>query len=332
MKKHVFNHSFLQVLIPVFVFLTMCNYTNAQVKVKSDGKVGIGILNPDAQFQVHGNLTKFSFPTIGSYSPTSLIIDRYYGASRFYPYSDNKGELGLISKYWLRSYIQTGYFDDVYAIQYHWNSDAKVKKNITPLKNSLENVLKLNPCQYDFDFSNPDSEHLRNLDPEKYTNKFGFIAQELQEIYPDLVEFDTTTQLLNIDYIGLIAILTAAIQEQDEKIQKLEKELGMSVGDTKSTEAEADILQSQQAAVLGKNKPNPFNENTSIEYYLPSTVQSAVLNVYDLQGKQLKSIRVTEYEYGNITIQGSELRPGMYHYSLIADGQVVGIEKMILTE
>ena len=54
--------------------------------------------------------------------------------------------------------------------------------------------------------------------------------------------------------------------------------------------------------------------------------------VYDLQGKQIKSINVTERELGTIVIKGSELQPGIYYYSLIADGNIVGTEKMILTD
>jgi myo-inositol-hexaphosphate 3-phosphohydrolase len=81
-----------------------------------------------------------------------------------------------------------------------------------------------------------------------------------------------------------------------------------------------------------QNKPNPFSVNTEIEFYLPENVKKATLTVYDLRGKQVKSITVVEREYGSAVIYGSELQPGIYHYSLIADGEVIGIEKMILTD
>ncbi len=88
------------------------------------------------------------------------------------------------------------------------------------MENSLENVLKLKPCKYDLDFSNCESEHLLQIDSSENKNQFGFVAQELLEVYPDLVKFDTITQLYGINYNGIIAILTAAIQEQDGKIKK----------------------------------------------------------------------------------------------------------------
>jgi trimeric autotransporter adhesin len=58
----------------------------------------------------------------------------------------------------------------------------------------------------------------------------------------------------------------------------------------------------------------------------------AVIYVYDIQGKQIKSINLTGREQGTIIIHGSELLPGIYYYSLIADGKVIGTEKMILTD
>jgi hypothetical protein len=51
-----------------------------------------------------------------------------------------------------------------------------------------------------------------------------------------------------------------------------------------------------------------------------------------LQGKQLRSFPLAERGKGQIIIYGSELQPGIYNYSLVADGKLVGIEKMVLTD
>ena len=85
-------------------------------------------------------------------------------------------------------------------------------------------------------------------------------------------------------------------------------------------------------AVLGQNRPNPFNENTTIAYFLPSDIQNAAFYIYDMNGKQLKSMGIAERENGNITIYANELNPGMYYYSLIADGQIIGTKQMVLTD
>ncbi len=52
------------------------------------------------------------------------------------------------------------------------------------------------------------------------TLQYGFVAQEVQKIFPDLV----TTQedgLLGIQYTGLIPVLVKAIQEQQLEIDEL---------------------------------------------------------------------------------------------------------------
>lgn len=52
----------------------------------------------------------------------------------------------------------------------------------------------------------------------------GFIAQQLQEVFPDLVEEDSNNYL-HVDYIGLIPILVESIKEQQIKIATLKSVL-----------------------------------------------------------------------------------------------------------
>lgn len=81
-----------------------------------------------------------------------------------------------------------------------------------------------------------------------------------------------------------------------------------------------------------ENTPNPFNMSTNIKYYVPETVTSAYLCIYDMQGKQLKRIPLGQWGERTELISASQLAPGMYLYALIADGQEVDVKRMILTE
>ena len=58
-----------------------------------------------------------------------------------------------------------------------------------------------------------------------YTPQYGFIAQELQEIYPHLVEKDEKTGYLKTKPLEMIPILVAAIQDQQTQIEELKKEI-----------------------------------------------------------------------------------------------------------
>ena len=85
-------------------------------------------------------------------------------------------------------------------------------------------------------------------------------------------------------------------------------------------------------AVLYQNKPNPFTFDTDINFFVPDEIVEAVICVYDLQGIQIKRISIENRGHSNIKIFGSELQPGMYLYTLIADGQEIDTKRMILTD
>ena len=84
-------------------------------------------------------------------------------------------------------------------------------------------------------------------------------------------------------------------------------------------------------ANLSQNAPNPFNQNTTIGYYLPANVSKAVIYVYNLQGVQIKSIPIYDRGNGSIVVSGNSLAAGMYIYSLITDGNLIDTKRMILT-
>ena len=85
-------------------------------------------------------------------------------------------------------------------------SDKRLKKNIKPLEVRGE----LNPVTYIKDGK----------------RSVGFIAQEVQELYPELVHTDEGTEekYLSLNYAQLTAVLYAEIKELKERLSKLEKE------------------------------------------------------------------------------------------------------------
>jgi len=116
-------------------------------------------------------------------------------------------------------------------------SDRRLKKNIEAMENALDVIKQLAPVTYNFDL-------------EKYPNlglnsglEYGFIAQEVQAIVPDIVREKTLPtngaaqrsfgqannnmdeNFLTMDYSRLIPILTKALQEQQVMIEDLQKEI-----------------------------------------------------------------------------------------------------------
>ena len=83
---------------------------------------------------------------------------------------------------------------------------------------------------------------------------------------------------------------------------------------------------------MSQNMPNPFTEKTDIAIYLPESVKSAMLYIYDLSGKQLEQHPVMGRGETLMTIHADKMTAGMYVYSLIADGKVVTTKKMIVVK
>jgi hypothetical protein len=77
-------------------------------------------------------------------------------------------------------------------------SDARLKKNIVDIKYGLADVLKAKPRSYQMNAVAGDF--------------VGFIAQELQEVIPEVVSGDPEKQL-GVDYGSLVAVAFKAIQE-----------------------------------------------------------------------------------------------------------------------
>lgn len=93
-------------------------------------------------------------------------------------------------------------------------SDRRLKENISPFKTSLAKVLALQPVTF-----------VMKDDPQKRV-EYGFIAQDIQPLYPDLVKVAPDEQgTLSLNYIGLIAPLIKAVQEQQDQITALQQRI-----------------------------------------------------------------------------------------------------------
>lgn len=92
------------------------------------------------------------------------------------------------------------------------NSTWSFNNNITVAnQNILDKVLALNPVSYNWKTEDPGSA--------KHT---GFIAQEVQQVFPDLVSEDATSHLLSLNYIGLIPYTIEAIKEINVNITSID--------------------------------------------------------------------------------------------------------------
>jgi len=114
-------------------------------------------------------------------------------------------------------------------------SDVRLKKNIEPFINGLDIVLQLNPVRFDWDvdvcpttflqeYREPDDKYGY---PGKIKRQYGLIAQEVEKIAPDIVNeiemYDETRKI--IKYEKIVPLLISAVQDQQNQIEELKKEI-----------------------------------------------------------------------------------------------------------
>ncbi len=260
---------------------------------------------------------------------------------------------------YMDSYVSIGNKNQTYpldvtgiarATTFMTSSDSRLKDNIITLDESeIYNLKQLRGVTYTLKFpenkkylsrtTSADSIYVSTTDSvcnsQFYSRKHkGFIAQEVQTVYPELV-YEDKEGILSIDYTGFIPMIVEAINKQDSIIKKqqhLIKALESEVELLKSSEEQQSTEITAEKAVLYQNVPNPFNISTEIKYYVPESTQSAVIYLFNLQGALLKTFKVNNKGDGSITVTASELKAGMYTYSLVTDGKVISTKRMILTE
>jgi hypothetical protein len=108
-------------------------------------------------------------------------------------------------------------------------SDIRLKKNINPIENSLEKIIELNPCTYNWKYQE---------DTEGKTP--GFIAQEFETIFPELTtiyNLEGDTAYMGISIENLIPFIVNAIQEQQFSIHELIEQEALIMNNLKLIES-----------------------------------------------------------------------------------------------
>lgn len=188
----------------LFVFISFCGYS--QIKVDSNGQVGIGNTMPAYKLDVSGSFRSVS----GFYDIIFVSGDLY---------SSSNASLGKLNSRWdelFAVYPTFTYSPDI-------DSDISYKSDINNISDILSKLKTLRPVTYKLaDNKIREGKTDPNI-PGKIN--YGFIAQEMTEIFPDIVTTrDDGTH--GIRYTELIPVLVKAIQEQQAQIEELQKKIG----------------------------------------------------------------------------------------------------------
>jgi hypothetical protein len=172
------------------------NGINGTVSTVSIGDIGIGTTTPSSRLTVWG--------TDAASSTLAFNVVNSASTTVFAVFDGGNAELsGSLSQ----------------------SSDQRLKTNIQSLNasSSLSFIDELNPVTFNW------------IDPNQTTAlQLGFIAQQVQQIFPNLVSTTSATALtpggtLSLNYIGLISPIVSAIQELSSEIASLAQSITTQV-------------------------------------------------------------------------------------------------------
>jgi hypothetical protein len=187
---------FTLILTLLLVISTLNSYT--QIKVNTSGYVGINNTNPTYRLDVNGTVRFVN----------SSYTLQFSGAS-FYPTSGM--DIGSSGSYWLRGYITTLFYSSLVQ-----TSDEKFKTNIATLPSMKDKFMLIRPVSYNLRTDVKENQ----VDKDVSNFQYGFIAQEIKKIFPELV---TTREdgMEGMSYTELIPIMVEVIKGQQAAIDSL---------------------------------------------------------------------------------------------------------------
>lgn len=219
-----------------------------------------------------------------------------------------------------------GYFNgDVYCTTGNYaSSDKRYKREIEKIESVMDKITKLSGYTY---YYNTNEFKSKNFSTNQ---QIGFIAQEVKEVFPQLIKEDKEGYLA-INYQGMIPVLLEGLKEQQKQIDEL-KEMVKSLanaGTPKDDNSRAVNLSDKNVLVLNQNVPNPFAESTVITYNIPTDFTKAQLIFTTSEGKVINTVEVTTKGEGRLNVFANDLSSGMYSYTLVVDGKTIDTKKMV---
>ena len=109
---------------------------------------------------------------------------------------------------------------DIIANSIAGSSDQRFKTNIFPIANPLQKVLQLRGVTFDWKTKDFPSRMF------SANRAVGFIAQEVEQVLPEVVQTESTTEgYKSVQYDKVVALLVEAIKEQQKQIESLKMQV-----------------------------------------------------------------------------------------------------------
>jgi len=244
-------------LLFVFAFGATAFCANAQVKVLPSGSVGIGTNNSPGKLQIVGSGADFVFCPSGKTDKKS-----YFG-------TNNTGDGGTP---WINFYHPAVGYNNVRFKRSIISSDSTLKTDIVPLEDVTDLLKQVKTYSY---YYKSDCIDGRQKD-------YGVLAQELDDVLPDLV--DTSMETMFVNYNAFIALLIKGFNEQQAVIEILQATIDQMQAETNQPQIEFGTLQQMvnQHQILINTQQERIDQQQAEISVLQQIVFGQELNLVEL--------------------------------------------------
>ncbi len=304
-------------VIVTLMLVTSVLVSYAQLKVESNGRVVI-----TKKMKLQGSWNHVYWDETGLCKSPVLYPNRHWYL-----------QLGKRGKEVGGLFVHTIHYKDMWH-----DSDKRLKNNIKSMNHMAEKLARINSYTYNYKpdlFKNAPKEVLK----ESLRKRYGFLAQEVQKVFPELVK-ENENGMLAVDYVSMVPILTKVVNSQQKELKTLERTIFSQEKEIAQLKAilkknnhslnSDDMDLSEDEPILYDNTPNPVNNNTSIGFYIPINSTSARIMFTNLQGKEVYAVNITAKGKGNIIVNSSNLYKGLILYTLEVDQQIIDTKRMIV--
>jgi hypothetical protein len=290
--------------------LTLGTNNTANITIQNGGNVGIAITNPAHKLQL--GVDDAYKPTSSTWTITS--DSRTKTNVQSYPHG-----LDLIRQ--------------VELVSYQYNGLANTpngERGIGVIAQDFQNVF-------------PNSVKAYTIYPVGDTTHTGgdsFLGVNFHELFVANVgavkQLDSIVSSVKAKQDSLMNALNLRNEDLQNEINQLNSIINSCCtihenrqATTNPTSAIDVNLKDGQSIVLEQNVPNPFAEQTIINYFLTDDIGKAQMLFYNAAGKLIQSVNLTEKGKGSLTVFANDLSNGIYTYTLVADGKIVETKKMV---
>ncbi len=251
---------------------------------------------------------------------------------------------------------------------YHAPSDQKLKQNIEDVTSARDIISQLHPKKYYYRQDGhhklmklPQDQQYGLLAQEVEKVLPGLVKNtkfeppletapvkmdadgkfDLQpQAKPETIEFKA------VNYVGMVPILIKGMQEQQEQLQAQQEKILSQDRKIENLTALVNQLLSTRllpenngsskiddvlaTGFVSQNAPNPFNQTTTIRYFVPLHARHAAITIASIQGDVVKTYTISERGNGQLEIESGKLVPGIYQYSLNIDDKLIDTKKMVV--